>query len=108
MVCFRLYFIRLVYTGGKGIVKVWDMQSSSPVNVARLECLDNYIRACLITRDGAMLIVGGEAGHIVVADVSGNNAANPVIIGRLMTPKQLTYALAVSRDSRFLFSCCSE
>jgi hypothetical protein len=45
--------------------------SSNPINVARLECLDNYIRACLITRDGAMLIVGEEAGHIFVADIAG-------------------------------------
>lgn len=82
-------------------------RGSKPVNVARLECLDSYIRACIITRNGAQLVVAGEANKIVVVDV-GTNPAAPVVTGRLMTPGQLTYALTATKDSRFVFSCCSE
>lgn len=91
-----------VYTGGKGVVKVWDV-SAAPRMVGRIECLDNYIRACILTRDCATLVVGGEARAIVVVDV-----ATRTITGKLSTPHQLTYALCASKDSKTVFSCCSE
>lgn len=38
---------RHIYTGGRGCVKVWDIQSNSKSPVSSLECLqrDNYIRS---------------------------------------------------------------
>ncbi|KAJ3207801.1 hypothetical protein HK099_000195, partial [Clydaea vesicula] len=98
-----------VYTGGRGIVKIWDVSNLSDnrkgINVGSLDCLDNYIRAIHISRDSKTMIVGGESRSIVVCDIS---SVNPTITGRLQTPNQLTYALCTSKDSKVCFSCCSD
>ncbi|KAJ3223348.1 hypothetical protein HK099_001270 [Clydaea vesicula] len=98
-----------VYTGGRGIVKIWDVSNMNEnrkgINVGSLDCLDNYIRAIHITRDSKTMIVGGEARFIVICDIS---SGNPTITGNLQTPNQLTYALCTSKDSSVCFSCCSD
>jgi WD40 repeat protein len=42
---------------------------------------------------------------MVVVDIS---TPTPNITGQLPTPNQLTYALSTTKDSRSLFSCCSD
>ena len=63
-----------VYTGGRGVVKIWDVNAKGSngkgVLVGSIDCLDNYIRACHITRDSKTMIVAGEARHMVVVDIS--------------------------------------
>lgn len=44
-------------------------ESRKGVNVGTLDCLDNYIRACHITRDSKTMIVAGEARYMVVCDI---------------------------------------
>ena len=74
---------RHVYTGGKGCVKIWDMQTAStapggapavkqsPVQV--LDCLqrDSYIRSCKLLPDRRTLLVGGEANKLSIWDLTG-------------------------------------
>ncbi|KAJ3168754.1 hypothetical protein HK101_011594 [Irineochytrium annulatum] len=98
-----------VFTGGKGGVKIWDVNNvkdnkPAPL-VGTLDCLDNYIRAAKMTPDGKSLIVAGEVHYMVVCDIG---SPNPSVIGKMDTPKVLTYALATSNDSRYCFSCCSD
>ncbi|KAJ3317032.1 Transducin-like enhancer protein 4, partial [Blyttiomyces sp. JEL0837] len=98
-----------VFTGGKGTVKIWDVmgvrETKTAPHVGTLDCLENYIRACKITPDGKQLIVAGEVNYMVVCDIG---SSNPCVIGRMETPRVLTYALATSNDSRICYSCCSD
>ncbi|KAI8852254.1 WD40-repeat-containing domain protein [Chytridium lagenaria] len=98
-----------IFTGGKGAVKIWDVsQAREGVGVPQvgtIDCLESYIRATKMTNDGQRLIVSGEVGYMVICDVA---SPAPRVIGRIDTPNLLTYALAVSNDSKYLFSCHSE
>ncbi|XP_039271860.2 transducin-like enhancer protein 4 isoform X1 [Styela clava] len=113
---------RHVYTGGKGIVKIWDMNDlpqnamkrTSPQPpivkqkpISQLDCLqrDNYIRSCKILPDGRTLLVGGEASTLSIWDLA---AAKPCRKAELPCSAPACYALAVSPDSKFCFSCCSD
>nr|XP_039270593.1 transducin-like enhancer protein 4 [Styela clava] len=108
---------RHVYTGGKGCVKIWDMNAppgngpNSPVvkqtPISQLDCLqrDNYIRSCKILPDGRTLLVGGEASTLSIWDLA---AAKPCIKGKLVCDAPACYALAISPDSKICFSCCSD
>nr|CAB3266985.1 Groucho1 [Phallusia mammillata] len=107
---------RHVYTGGKGCVKIWDMNvangvSSSPVvkqtPVSQLDCLqrDSYIRSCKLLPDGRTLLVGGEANTLSIWDLAG---PAPRIKGELKSGALACYALAISPDSKLCFSCCSD
>ena len=72
---------RLVYTGGRGCVKIWDMATSNGTPgptvkrtpISQLECLqtEHYIRSCKLLSDNRTLLVGGEANTLSVWDLSG-------------------------------------
>lgn len=102
---------RHVYTGGKGCVKVWDInqacnQSTISKPVSTLECLrDIYIRSCKLLPDGRTLIVGGEASVLTIWDLA---APSPRIKAELNSNAPACYALAISPDSKVCFSCCSD
>ncbi|XP_065059502.1 transducin-like enhancer protein 4 [Rhopilema esculentum] len=102
---------RHVYTGGKGCVKVWDInqavtQSTLTKPVSTLECLrDIYIRSCKLLPDGRTLIVGGEASMLTIWDLA---ASTPRIKTELTSNAPACYALAISPDSKVCFSCCSD
>ena len=104
---------RHVYTGGKGCVKIWDIEAGrsgtkTPPPVHQLDCLsrDSYIRSCKLLPDGRTLIVGGEANTISIWDLAANPA--PRIKGELGSQAPACYALAISPDSKICFSCCSD
>ncbi|XP_018671917.2 groucho isoform X1 [Ciona intestinalis] len=107
---------RHVYTGGKGCVKIWDMNTSNGVTggpvikqtpVSQLDCLqrDSYIRSCKLLPDGRTLLVGGEASTLSIWDLA---APTPCIKGELTSGALACYALAISPDSKLCFSCCSD
>ncbi|EDV26271.1 uncharacterized protein TRIADDRAFT_49955 [Trichoplax adhaerens] len=94
-----------VFTGGKGCVKVWDINQLNKT-VSVLECLpDNYIRSCKLLPDGRSLIVGGEASTLIVYDLT---APVPRVKGELDANAQACYALAISADGKQCYSCCSD
>uniref|UniRef100_A0A1I7YXU7 WD_REPEATS_REGION domain-containing protein n=1 Tax=Steinernema glaseri TaxID=37863 RepID=A0A1I7YXU7_9BILA len=100
---------RSVYTGGKGVVKVWDItqpetSTLSPMSVLNIDCLkDNYIRSCKLFQDGSTLLVGGEAQNIAVYDVQTER-----IKAELDSGSQACYALSLTPDNRLGFSCCAD
>lgn len=112
---------RHIYTGGKGVVKIWDMNDlphtpnkpSSPhaitkqTPISQFECLarDNYIRSCKLLPDGRTLLVGGEANTLSIWDLGG---PKPCRKAELPCTAPACYALAVSPDSKLCFSCCSD
>jgi len=102
---------RHVYTGGKGCVKVWDINQAVSQNtltkpVSTLECLrDIYIRSCKLLPDGRTLIVGGEASMLTIWDLA---SSTPRIKTELTSNAPACYALAISPDSKVCFSCCSD
>eukprot|EP01135_Chromosphaera_perkinsii_P012328 Nk52_evm20s2635 gene=Nk52_evmTU20s2635 len=98
---------RHVYTGGKGCVKVWDInQQGNPQPLTELQCLrDNYIRSCKLLPDGRTLIVGGEANALSVWDLG---AGTPKVKSTLTSNAPACYALAISPNSQLCFSCCSD
>ncbi|KAH9392897.1 hypothetical protein TYRP_005990 [Tyrophagus putrescentiae] len=99
---------KFVYTGGKGCVKVWDINHPNmKTPVSQLDCLprDNYIRSCKLLPDNRTLIVGGEANTISIWDIA---APSPRIKGELASSAPACYALAISPDSKVCFSCCSD
>ena len=73
----------LVYTGGRGCVKVWEMKGMNGVSASgpqvkdepfsTLECLqrDSYIRSCRLLPDKRSLLVGGEANSLCLWDLAG-------------------------------------
>lgn len=108
-----------VYTGGKGVVKIWsiDCPSENPSKdprapkvltkaIGELECLtpDSYIRSCRLLQDGRTLIVGGETPPVCVWDLSSNN---PRKKGTLPT-SCACYALATTPDSKHCITCWSD
>ena len=99
---------RHIYTGGKGCVKVWEInqQDSNPKPLTELQCLrDNYIRSCKLLPDGRTLIIGGEASSLSVWDLA---SPTPRIKASLVSPAPACYALAISPNSQLCFSCCSD
>ncbi|KAJ3117516.1 Transducin-like enhancer protein 4 [Phlyctochytrium bullatum] len=90
---------RYVFTGGKGVVKIWDVNNvretkQAPL-VGTMDCLVN----------GKQLIVAGEVNYMVICDLA---SPNPRVVGRIDTPGVMTYALATSNDSKYCFTCCSD
>lgn len=101
---------KYVYTGGKGCVKVWDIGqgiNGTANPVSQLDCLqrDNYIRSVKLLRDGKTLIVGGEASQLSIWDLA---SPTPRIKAELTSSAPACYALAISPDSNYCFSCCSD
>ena len=72
---------RLVYTGGRGCVKIWDMNAANGLAasgpqakdkpVSQVECLqrESYIRSCRLLPDRRSLLVGGEANKLSLWDL---------------------------------------
>ncbi|KAG9509866.1 Transducin-like enhancer protein 3-A [Fragariocoptes setiger] len=115
---------RNVYTGGKGVVKVWSLMDGTGTIINKsqhqgmaktldrpieeLSCLssDSYIRSCKLLPDGRTLIVGGETPPISVFDLAASGS--PKKRGELPNPAQACYALAISPDSRYCYTCCND
>ncbi|CAH8565812.1 unnamed protein product [Schistosoma guineensis] len=113
-----------IYTGGKGTVKLWDLNSTTSNQspncggssgqsiitnktcITSLECLqrDKYIRSIKLTQDGRTLVVGGESSILSIWDLG---QASPHPKSELTFTAPACYALAVSPDSKLCFSCCS-
>lgn len=63
-----------VYTGGQGVIKVWDLNNSTDVVKTALQTIDcnishNYVRSCKLLPDNKTLLVGGESSSVVVVDL---------------------------------------
>ncbi|KAF6776866.1 hypothetical protein AHF37_04016 [Paragonimus kellicotti] len=118
---------RQVYTGGKGSVKLWDLNTAtscpSPTGnspgshsqpllgvtkqcIASLDCLqrDKYVRSIKLTQDGRMLLVGGESSTLSVWDLGSSSPRRKY---ELSFTAPACYALAVSPDGKLCFSCYS-
>ncbi|KAA3681625.1 uncharacterized protein DEA37_0015145 [Paragonimus westermani] len=118
---------RQVYTGGKGSVKLWDLNTStscpSPTGnspgshsqpllgvtkqcIASLDCLqrDKYVRSIKLTQDGRVLLVGGESSTLSVWDLGSSSPRRKY---ELSFTAPACYALAVSPDGKLCFSCYS-
>jgi len=103
----------LVYTGGKGCVKIWDISQCEPSSeiskpLEHIDCLDNesYIRSCKVINEGKSLLIGGESSLISVWDLNCGGA--PKLKANLESPSAACYALVISQDSKICFSCCSD
>jgi len=97
----------LIYTGGKGSIKLWDITSSSKKSLANLYCLaDNFVRACKISEDGNTLVVAGETNVISIWDLQGSTTFAKC---NLQTSAPACYALALDlNNSNQFFSCYSD
>lgn len=93
-----------VFTGGMGIVKLWDRSKNPNCAALSLESMDNYVRACRITPDGKTLVVGGESDKIILWDIS---QTPPASLSCFVTSSSAVYAITFSSDSRYMFSCCA-
>ena len=74
---------RLIYTGGRGCIKVWDMNivngiaGSNPAvkekPLSQFDCLqkDSYIRSCKLLPDHRSILVGGEYDSLCLWDLTG-------------------------------------
>ncbi|KAJ3636323.1 hypothetical protein Zmor_008756, partial [Zophobas morio] len=97
-----------IFTGGKGGVKMWDLNSRN--KVADLPCLeDTYIRSCKVLPGDRKILVGGECDSLFLWDV-GNGA--PRILGELKSETAACYAMAIApatarQRSPICFACCS-
>lgn len=101
---------RQIYTGGKGCVKIWDinhLSSNNKTPISTLDCLqrDNYIRSVKLLQDCRTLVVGGEASTISIWDLA---SPTPRIKAELNSSAPACYALAISPDGKICFSCCSD
>lgn len=97
-----------LYTGGKGCINVWDTTASvSPASPkSQISCLgDSYIRSCKLTHDEQSMVVCGETKEIIVLDM---NQSMPIVKRKMETNVDFHYALAMSQDSRYCFSCFSD
>lgn len=73
--------IEHVFTGGKGCVKIWGLNTNGRNNgvvekhkpITDFRCLgdDNYVRSMKLLPDGNTLLVGGESKTVSVWDLSG-------------------------------------
>ncbi|UJR26710.1 hypothetical protein I4U23_008026 [Adineta vaga] len=123
-----------IYTGGKGCVKIWDLERSTSaltVNkpIKTFDCLsgDAYVRSIKLLPDGRTIIVGGEASNISIWDLNsipattsngsalgndGNNSNSSTLStirakGELQSKAAACYALTISTDGKLCFSCSS-
>ena len=104
-----------VFTGGRGCVKIWDMQNLNGVTngptvkhtpISELECLqrESYIRSCKLLPDGNTLIIGGESSVLSVWDLSGPSPTMKVM--RNHVNRATTHSFH-SRLFYILLSICS-
>uniref|UniRef100_A0AC34PZT8 Groucho/TLE N-terminal Q-rich domain-containing protein n=1 Tax=Panagrolaimus sp. JU765 TaxID=591449 RepID=A0AC34PZT8_9BILA len=94
-----------VYTGGKGCVKVWDINSRETASrpIQSFNCLrDTYIRSCKLFPEDNWVLVGGEAENIVIYDVNAE-----AVVSEFNIEAPACYALAIAQDSKLCFSCCA-
>lgn len=94
-----------IFAGDKGSVKVWDInQSNAPIHTLNCE-EDTYLRFCKLLPERNHLIVGGELSNLCVFDIqSGNNQA----IVKHHSGGPVYYALAMSQDGKYFFTCGSD
>ena len=120
-----------ILTGGKGIVKIWDISDelesdhdndgssrSSSRNGSRsnLETKEihrlnglpdgNYIRSCKIFSNGQKLIVGGEANKLSYWDL--NASGGPTKMTDLQLQAPACYALCIPESDNVCYACCSD
>ncbi|KAI6241212.1 Transcription factor unc-37 [Aphelenchoides fujianensis] len=97
-----------VYTGGQGVIKVWDLNNSTDVVKTALQTIDcniqnNYVRSCKLLPDNKTLLVGGESSSVVVIDLE-----TAKVLKKLDCEVQACYALVISADGRSCYSCCAD
>ena len=115
---------KFVYTGGKGSVKIWDIEPYQSLfysntsgqfynrPVAELDfgfglASNQNIRSIKVLPDGKTLVVGAEDNNIFVWDLE---APTPRIKVKLTMTNgaPACYALAISPDSKICYSCHSD
>uniref|UniRef100_A0A0X3P126 Groucho/TLE N-terminal Q-rich domain-containing protein n=1 Tax=Schistocephalus solidus TaxID=70667 RepID=A0A0X3P126_SCHSO len=107
------------YTGGRGCVKLWDLDSISTsaaalcstslrdvVALASFDCLrhDSYVRSIKLFPDATGLVIGGESSALTVWDLNGPGRRK----ADLTFDAPACYALALSPDCKLCYSCCSD
>jgi WD40 repeat protein len=93
-----------LYTGGKGVIKIWDVnKAEKPVSEIPI-LKNNYIRSIKLTSDEQTMIVCGETKEILVMDIG---KGVPTVLRKMETDVDFHYALAVTPDAKYCFSCFS-
>ncbi|KAM7538423.1 hypothetical protein Aperf_G00000073705 [Anoplocephala perfoliata] len=105
------------YTGGRGCVKLWDLDaitglasgsssSRDVVAMASFDCLrpDSYVRSIKLFPDCSTLLIGGESSCLSIWDLNGTGRRKK----DLTFDAPACYALALSPDCRLCYSCCSD
>ncbi|KAL7065125.1 hypothetical protein AAHC03_05191 [Spirometra sp. Aus1] len=102
------------YTGGRGCVKLWDLDSISNsaaalcstslrdvVALASFDCLrhDSYVRSIKLFPDATGLVIGGESSALTVWDLNGPGRRK----ADLTFDAPACYALALSPDCKLCY-----
>jgi WD40 repeat protein len=94
-----------VFTGGKGSVKLWDLNASTNKPMAEMKCLPNaYIRSCKLANRNNSLIVAGETNVIALWDLA---QGGPRLKSTLPSPAQ-GYAVSVHDEEHTFYTCYSD
>ncbi|VDO05112.1 unnamed protein product [Rodentolepis nana] len=100
------------YTGGRGCVKLWDLDTITSSSVkditplASFDCLrpESYVRSIKLFPDCSTLLIGGESSCLSIWDLNGSGRRKK----DLTFDAPACYALALSPDCRLCYSCCSD
>ncbi|VDK39593.1 unnamed protein product [Dibothriocephalus latus] len=102
------------YTGGRGCVKLWDLDTISTsaaalcstsvrdvVALASFDCLrhDSYVRSIKLFPDATGLVIGGESNALTVWDLNGPGRRK----ADLTFDAPACYALALSPDCKLCY-----
>lgn len=72
---------RHVYTGGRGCVKMWNIEGETPQMLHKLDCLQkSYVRSCKLV-DNKLLLVGGESNTVRVFDMEAPGRPVCLLVG---------------------------
>ncbi|KII69444.1 Protein groucho-2 [Thelohanellus kitauei] len=101
-----------VFTGSKGIVKIWDISDVTiPKILSSLECLnDNYVRACKSFNSNKSLVVCGEHSSVGIWSLNRNSSSTLSVdkMCEFNNPASVCYNMAISPDERVIYCCCND